>query len=230
MGNESQTHLELLKSLFPWNDRDDRGFGSLHRIVLGLDPRPLKEYLLTKTMDLNDADNTGSTALTYAAWRGDFETVRLLLMAGANPNVPQSGGRPPMCMAAIKRDMGCVKLLLQAGAKLNAFSSSGWSVSHFATHDESILDYLLVQSLPINATAHKGVTPLHYAVNCQNFGSVKVLLKRGAQVNTTTGLETPLLNSLYEGSDEIMELLLAHGADYTIWYVPKNSALHLAAM
>ena len=100
-----------------------------------------------------------------------------------------------------------------------------------AVFDEASLEYLIGQGAAINVAANNGVTPLHSAVNHQHYGSVKILLKQGAVVNTVDSKgESPVLNSIYKGSDDITELLLDHGADYTVWLTPRNSALHLAAI
>lgn len=230
LGKGTHEFLEELRSLFPQNDRHDkRGLSKLHKIVLGLDPQPLQEYLLSRQIDLNYVDNSNCTALTYAARRGDYDAVKLLLIAGANPNAAPSNYRPPLFSAVSAPSIACVKLLLRAGANIYALDQNGYQAVHIACYDEAILEYLLKKGASINFSSKNGVTPLHFAVHYQQAGSIKILLERGAEVNTTDGEETPFLNSLYRGSDSIMEMLLAHGADYTILLKPKNSALHLAA-
>jgi ankyrin repeat protein len=68
----------------------------------------------------------GKTALYIATANDDAEMVRLLLEAGANPNVPISGGLHPLSIAADtgSRDEICT-LLLKHGADPNVRSPYG---------------------------------------------------------------------------------------------------------
>jgi hypothetical protein len=83
----------------------------------------------------------------------------------------------------------------------------------------------------INARAHGGVPPLIWAALEGNVEEVKSLLKGGAKVNIFTD-ETPLMAAARKGYDsnhiEIVELLLAHGADVNATDIYGSSALRLA--
>lgn len=65
---------------------------------------------------VNEADSDGTTALHWAAGRGDSTMARLLLEARAVPNTPNCMGFTPLHMA-VSRDYGEVaRVLLDAGA------------------------------------------------------------------------------------------------------------------
>ena len=51
------------------------------------------EQLIEKGANVQAADNTGKTALMYAAEGGDIGKVRLLLAAGANASVQTQDGK-----------------------------------------------------------------------------------------------------------------------------------------
>lgn len=72
------------------------------------------------------------TALHSGASRLQSESVRVLLEAGANPDVRQSGGWTPLHAAAMNGDLVSVELLLAAGADAAATNDEGRTVEDLA--------------------------------------------------------------------------------------------------
>ena len=72
------------------------------------------------------------TPVHSAVSRKHAEVVRILLDAGANPNVRQSAGWTPLHAAAMNGDLTSVELLLAAGADPNATNEEGRSVTDLA--------------------------------------------------------------------------------------------------
>lgn len=72
------------------------------------------------------------TALHSGASRLQSEVVRVLLEAGANPDVRQSGGWTPLHAAAMNGDLASVELLLAAGADAAATNDEGRTVADLA--------------------------------------------------------------------------------------------------
>lgn len=78
--------------------------------------------LLRRGAPINAADKFGTTPLYRAAVQGEREIVRLLLEAGADPNL-ESGAEDegmPLCAAASWGRTEIVRLLLQHGADPSA--------------------------------------------------------------------------------------------------------------
>ena len=82
------------------------------------------------------------TAMHSAVSRLQSDVVRILLEAGANPNVRQSAGWTPLHAAAMNGDLTSVELLLASGADPTATNDEGRSVIDLATEsgDEATAD------------------------------------------------------------------------------------------
>jgi ankyrin repeat protein len=104
---------------------DDKG-ASLLRAAYGGN-REIVAQLIENGLDVNAHDPYGVTPLYLAVENGQMETVKLLLVHGANvnvipkPNVP--AGRPsmtPLMVAAQRGHAEIVKLLIKHGADISA--------------------------------------------------------------------------------------------------------------
>ncbi len=153
---------------------------------------------------MNATDGSGRTALMLAAAKGHVEIVKLLLAAGADPNLRASGfhaGEFTALTAAMEAPptvrVKMVDVLLAAGAQLN----------------------------PVNA----GRTPLMRAIEKKDLSMVEILLRRGADVNGRNyqGL-TPLMAAVVESSPAAAKLLLDAGADVNARSEDGRTALSLA--
>jgi ankyrin repeat protein len=76
------------------------------------------EYLLAQGADVDSKDESGVAALHYAAFRGDYENVRLLLNRGADVNTEHFLFGSPICVAALRRHTQVVVVLLAHKADL----------------------------------------------------------------------------------------------------------------
>jgi ankyrin repeat protein len=82
------------------------------------------------------------TAMHSAVSRLQSDVLRVLLEAGADPNVRQSAGWTPLHAAVANGDLASVDLLLDAGADLTATNDEGRSVTDLANEsgDEATAD------------------------------------------------------------------------------------------
>ncbi len=77
--------------------------------------------LLRRGADVNGPDKRGTTPLYKASVQGETEIVRVLLEAGADPNLESAGETEgtPLCAAAAWGRTEIVRLLLKFGADPN---------------------------------------------------------------------------------------------------------------
>jgi ankyrin repeat protein len=83
--------------------------------------------LLMLGANVNAKDETESTPLMGAAWRGQTDAVKMLLEYGANLNARNKSGETPLILAAKEGRSEIVRLLLDRNPDLNAKDNDGWT-------------------------------------------------------------------------------------------------------
>jgi ankyrin repeat protein len=178
----------------------------------------------------SDQDGGGLTPLVFAARRGDLETARVLLAAGADVNQVTTYGWSAVLAATQNRYYKLALYLLDNAADPNVANKGGWTPLYLATDNRNIEngDY---------PTRKPDVDHLEY---------VKVLLARGADPNarmkdsTETRTifthqwlyedgATAFLRAAQSGDVALMRLLLEHGADPNIATTNGTTPLMVAA-
>jgi ankyrin repeat protein len=103
-------------------------------------------------IDGYDINNQYYTYLTRATGNGHFEIVKLLLDAGADPDIPDERGRTPLMIASKKGYDQIIKLLIKKGANLETQDSKGWTPLIHASHrgQVEIVKLLLTAGADIN--------------------------------------------------------------------------------
>lgn len=167
-------------------DRDDRW-----RRELGVYPRELKiapeipvpidatKFLLDLTVD--SARET--TLLHHAVARRDLLIARLLLAAGASPEVKMENGCSCIHIASAADDVDMVALLLGYGASHNALTINGNTSFLLAANSGSMNVLQLLATLYTRDSQHimqpnmRGVTPLHVAAYRGHIDIVKQILE-----------------------------------------------------
>jgi ankyrin repeat protein len=158
----------------------------------------------------------GSTPILFAARAGSAESIRLLVKAGANPNDSFPNGMSALVEAAHSGQTAAAVALLDAGADPNA-AGAGYSALHAAIlrGDVALAKALLAHGANPNLAVAKG-TPIRR--NTTDYYLPATLI--GA---------TPYLLAAKFLEPEIMEALIAAGADARITMKDGTTALMLAA-
>jgi len=156
----------------------------------------------------------GATPLMYAAVYGDADSVRLLLEAGAEPNLRNDAGATALLWAV--DDLDKTRLLLKAGADANARSDDGRTPLLSATGRvgcAEVVKLLLDHGANPSAMAHSyrgPTTPLRQAADAGDAVVVKMLLDRGAEMKGTAFLA--LLAALNANSPACVDQIIQSAA------------------
>jgi len=146
--------------------------------------------LLKKGLDVNEAQGDGTTALHWAAIKGDAELAHMLIYAGANVRATtRIGAYTPLYLAAKGGYSDVVAALLAAGADAKALTANGTTplMIAAAAGDTRSITSLIENGADINAKdGAKGETPLIFAAGFNRTDAVKLLLARGADHKVTT--------------------------------------------
>jgi ankyrin repeat protein len=151
--------------------------------------------LVKQAADVNAAQGDGTTALHWAALRGDAEMAQMLLYAGANVHAKtRIGSYTPLFMAAKNGTAPIVDLLLKAGADANYKGTDGLTplmMAAMSGNRESVR-LLLDKGAELNAkeTEH-GQTPMIFAAAFDRADAIQELAKHGADVNLATEVQQP---------------------------------------
>ncbi|EGV93981.1 Transient receptor potential cation channel subfamily V member 6 [Cricetulus griseus] len=155
----------------------------------------------------------------------------------------------PLLLAAKENDIQALsKLLKFGGCEVHQRGAMGETALHIAAlYDNLEAAMVLMEAAPelvfepMTSELYEGQTPLHIAVMNQNVNLVCALLARGASVSArATGSafhysphnliyygEHPLSFAACVGSEEIVRLLIEHGADIRAQDSLGNTVLHI---
>lgn len=160
-----------------------------------------------------------------AIQRDDASAVRGLLLRHVDPNALGKRGNPALTQA-VRDQSWRVYDVLRATPDVR--------IDEPNAHDETALMYLCIlgetqrAAALIDAGAHVnrlGWTPLHYAASRGRVETAAMLIERGAIVNAPgPDGTTPLMMAAFSGSTPMARLLLAHGADATMFNLAHQTA------
>lgn len=111
---------------------------------------------------VHEFSDDGFTPLSLAAYFGNEDIVRILLLSGADPNIPSKNGFSvyPIHSAVASNYTMIAKMLLEAGADINVVQKSGATPLHSAAHNGNIelLIVLLEAGAIVDAKMEDGKT------------------------------------------------------------------------
>jgi uncharacterized protein len=171
------------------------------------------------------------TALILAARQNQLETVRALVDAGADINLPMADGSSALVLAIINAHYRVAALLLERGADPNVRDGKGRAALYAAVDQRN---YMVTD------------IPQPKADDLHTLELLKMILERGADVNARLASKlpyrgagdptwqsevgaTPFLRAAYSNDIDVMRLLLSYGADPNITASDKTTPLMAAA-
>ncbi len=186
--------------------------------------------------DVNQRTADGTSALHWAVYHNDVDTVDRLLAAGADPNLKNDYGATPMSEAAVVGNVKVLRALLAHKANAESANADGQSALMILARTSNVeaAQLLLRSGANVNACEHwRGQTPLMWAAAEGQPAMVRLLLKHHAAVDERSDVNewprqvtaeprmqsrpsggfTPLLYAARRGCLECARLLLGAGAD-----------------
>jgi ankyrin repeat protein len=150
--------------------------------------------------DVNRRDVDGSTPLQWAVYKGDVAEARRLLRAGADASLANNYGATPMSLAAEVGNTDILKLLLEVGANADSPNPDGQTA--------------------LQAVARTG-----------SVDAAQLLLDHHATVDAreTWGGQTALMWASARRHPEMMQLLIARGADVNARSIDRDYQRHVTA-
>ena len=147
----------------------------------------LARYLILLEADVNLLyGNNNLTVVVVACGKpGNYAILKLLLQNGAK-QVPYGENKMPISIAARYGDVKMVKLLIKYGAETEVVTAEGLNLLHMAAlgdHNAQMMKFLL-QGLQLNPAivTQSGMTPLMLAMRASKLTTVRLLIKKGANI------------------------------------------------
>ena len=173
--------------------------------------------LLQQGVDVNGPAADGSTALAWAAHWNDLETADVLIRAGADVNAANDYGVRPVALACTNGSAAMVERLVAAGADPNAARLTGGTalMTCARTGNPDAIRTLLAAGADVNAREpRRGQTALMWAADQNHADATQVLIEAGAELaaRSQEGY-TPLIFAARAGGREVVQILLARGAN-----------------
>ena len=175
---------------------------------------------------------------------GNMDMISHLISRGADVTLPTDSGKLPIDIAMEKDNWQIVELLISHGGECN--------ILHSEFGNKETIKKLLDSGANIDKVNEDGFTILHTAITANDMGMVKFLLGLGANMGMVAGstmtaihvavnmcsremvelspeTDIPLHNSRNRGYLDMVEILLAHGADINATDITGRKAIHYAA-
>ena len=188
--------------------------------------------VLLERFEVDAPEADGTTALHWAAHRGDLATVELLLDAGATVTTENRYGVTPLLLAAENGHAPIINRLLSAGASANDAVGENETALMIAARSGSpnTVTLLVAHGADVDAREQwRGQTALMWAAVENNPEVAKVLIETGADVGRRSiGGFTPLMFAAQAGHIEAADVLVAARADVNAPLPDGMSALVMA--
>jgi ankyrin repeat protein len=176
-------------------------------------------------------DTGGLTPLVFAAREGNLDAAQVLLDGGADVNQVTQYGWSPLLVATNNRNYKLATMLVERGADVNLANKAGWTPLYLATDNRNIeggdypvpkpdMDDLAYIRLLLDHRANVNFKGIRQNTSVRSNFTDGWFIEAGA---------TAFVRAAQSCDVELMQLLLARGADPTIPTDHGDTALLVAA-
>ncbi|KAI9283897.1 ankyrin repeat-containing domain protein, partial [Umbelopsis sp. AD052] len=189
--------------------------------------------LLNCGASIETKDQYGRTPLFLAGKYPDL--VATLVDKGSDMEARTLRGYTPIHYYTFRGYFGSLRLLLNLGCNMSSFDYESQTALHHAVKGDNlaITELLVHRGIDLNAWDCKGLTALHIAIQKNNIDIVEAIVQKGIDIDTSDRRiprSTPLKMAIEYGREEIVQLLINHGANVKCTLGDQTSLpLHLAA-
>lgn len=186
--------------------------------------------LIEKKADVNQTDADGATALHWAAYHDDLESVDLLITAGANVNAANDLGATPLWNASTN-GVPVAKRLLEAGANPNLALIAGETPLMAAARagQAAVVELLLAKGANADARGPRGQTALMWAASERHPDAVTALLAGGADVHARSNEWHEMMAVPPHGLPQYNRII-PHGRDTALLFAARVGDLESAKL
>ena len=231
-GHPATASIFLDHGVIDINARLPNGYTPLMEAVL-LGHVKTARMLLLRGADIEAVDNNGRTALMHAAQHGRKDCVDFFLRSGADANATDKHGWTAFWHAAASGHVETAKALLESGAQLQFIALND---AAYAGRTEMV-QFLLDHGVPTDASPD-GMTALMHAAGQGHVDVVRLLIKRGADVNMADRMGVTALGVALTGkyrselkkNHRVIKLLIEAGANIGPALVPAVRSGNLEAV
>ncbi|KIW63768.1 hypothetical protein PV04_08746 [Phialophora macrospora] len=231
-------HIEVIK-IFLENAWDVNQINASSQTLLHLacwspDPLALVDLLLDADPDVNAKDDDLETPLSYTARSGTADVAKALLKVGANINSKDKYDSTPLFRASNAGNVDVVKELLgwEPAPDLNIQNKErGWTALHAAYDNPEVTRLLLAAGASSSVNDNDGDPPMLLSIIYGYSEVFKCYLKVALENHGVGGesISAAVRCAIEEGREEILQLLIEHGADVHAENERGTTALHVAA-
>jgi len=226
-------HKDVVQLLLSYeascNSVDEAGSSPLHLAAWAGNGEVVRILLETgpSIPNVNLTNGDKETALHCASQYGHLDAVKLLLDAGADPNIKNIREETALDHAAQYGRIETVRLLLETNpemvGKYTAYGSMLYTHTplHLASRNghKQVVEELLRVGLDINVRTSRG-TALHEAALCGKVEVVRALLEQSINTNLRDQADRTVLDVMAElqtqRTREITKIILSHGNVHSI--------------
>uniref|UniRef100_A0A8C4Q763 Ankyrin repeat and SOCS box containing 2 n=1 Tax=Eptatretus burgeri TaxID=7764 RepID=A0A8C4Q763_EPTBU len=179
-------------------------------------PNCLKVMLQVHPSCMNSLTKHHDTPLSLATTQEQVECMKILLEAGASPNLRGSRNETPLYKACENNNNGAMQLLLKFGADVNVCGNHGHTplFEAISKNNKDMVELLVAAGAKIEVRNNFGLTPMFLAAACGRLDILKYLHALGTDVDTEAkDGATALYEACKNEHEDIVEFLLSIGAN-----------------